>query len=338
MDANHEAADLVEKGESGAFSMKQRTEPPSPTSTDLSSQAMIIHKSSVSPVVEQCPEGYPRLAALLDSDENFMLYRRFGFLQARILLNKQDELRELEKDLDRMDKVDQKNSPGVLRSREKDDALSGRRKKLLADIEERFKDYAQLLAAAREMASFNRPPARDYSSVKYYFDEEAPLCNVESYIYCKEDIISLKPGRENAWLDAVVEKGLQKLSCRLTRYLFSSPDLCQKTDPQETGIILYSRVAIDFVVSLIITMMILALLIVPIYVLWHLTRIVQTGRTVSIIIGVLLVATLVFSGALSLFTRAKRHEILASAAAYCAVLVVFIGNVGQFTQTQSAGG
>jgi len=46
------------------------------------------------------------------------------------------------------------------------------------------------------------------------------------------------------------------------------------------------------------------------------TRIAQTGRTTSIIIGVLLVATLVFSAALSLLTRAKRHEILASAAAY----------------------
>jgi hypothetical protein len=31
----------------------------------------------------------PRLAALLDSDENFMLYRRFGYLQARLLLHKQ---------------------------------------------------------------------------------------------------------------------------------------------------------------------------------------------------------------------------------------------------------
>jgi hypothetical protein len=97
--------------------------------------------SSNTEVVENCPEGYPRLAALLDSDEKFMLYRRFGFLQARVLLNKQDELRELEKDLDRLDKVDQANDPSLLKSREKDDAASGRRKKLLSDIEEKFKEY-----------------------------------------------------------------------------------------------------------------------------------------------------------------------------------------------------
>jgi len=54
-------------------------------------------------------------------------------------------------------------------------------------------------------------------SVRSYFDEEAPLCNLESYIYCKEDIITLKPGRENAWLDAVVENILQKISCKFVR-------------------------------------------------------------------------------------------------------------------------
>lgn len=96
-------------------------------------------------VVEHCPEGYPRLAALLDSDEKFMIYRRFGFLQARLLLNKQDELRELEKDLDRLDKVDERKDPSLLKSREKDDAANGRRKKLLYDIEEKFKEYGHLI-------------------------------------------------------------------------------------------------------------------------------------------------------------------------------------------------
>ena len=77
----------------------------------------------------------------------------------------------------------------------------------------------QLLTAARDLASFNRPPARDYLSVKSYFDEETPLCNIESYIYHKEDLISLKPGRENAWLDVAVEKILQKLPYKLIRVI-----------------------------------------------------------------------------------------------------------------------
>jgi hypothetical protein len=91
--------------------------------------------------VETCPEGYPRLAAFLDSDENFMLYRRFGFLQARLLLYKQDELKMLEDELDSMDRKDKRENPRWLKSHRKDDAKSGERKKLLCKIEEKFTEY-----------------------------------------------------------------------------------------------------------------------------------------------------------------------------------------------------
>jgi hypothetical protein len=91
--------------------------------------------------VDACPEGYPRLAAFLGSAENAMLYRRFGFLQARVLLNKQDEIRELEADLDHMDSVDAVDSPNMLRSRENDDAANGERRIILRKIELKFKEY-----------------------------------------------------------------------------------------------------------------------------------------------------------------------------------------------------
>jgi hypothetical protein len=43
-----------------------------------------------------------------------------------------------------MDKIDQKEDPSLLRSREKDNASNGRRKKLLSDSEEKFKEYGCL--------------------------------------------------------------------------------------------------------------------------------------------------------------------------------------------------
>jgi len=45
--------------------------------------------------------------------------------------------------------------------------------------------------------------------VKAYFDEEDPLVKPESYIFRKEDVITLKPGREQAWLDTFVVQFLQ---------------------------------------------------------------------------------------------------------------------------------
>ena len=57
-------------------------------------------------------------------------------------------------------------------------------------------------------------------------------------------------------------------------------------------------------------------------------RLTSLGNTQSMFsaIGVLIIFTLLFSAAMSLLTKAKRHELFAASAAYCAVLVVFITN------------
>jgi hypothetical protein len=96
--------------------------------------------------VESCPEGYPHLAAFLDSDENFMQYRRFGYLQSRLLLYKQDELRSLEEELDCLDKEDDDNimMKRYLKSRDLDAKRGGERIELLQKIETKFKEYGKL--------------------------------------------------------------------------------------------------------------------------------------------------------------------------------------------------
>ena len=65
--------------------------------------------------------------------------------------------------------------------------------------------------------------------------------------------------------------------------------------------------------------MIVALLIVPIYLLYNLVKDTDgklDDHATGVCIAILLVCTLLFSAVLSVFTRAKRHEILGAAAAY----------------------
>jgi hypothetical protein len=65
--------------------------------------------------------------------------------------------------------------------------------------------------------------------------------------------------------------------------------------------------------------MIVALLIVPIYLLYILVKDTDgklDDHATGVCIAILLVCTLLFSAVLSVFTRAKRHEILGAAAAY----------------------
>ncbi|KAF1353285.1 hypothetical protein BDV97DRAFT_111825 [Delphinella strobiligena] len=53
--------------------------------------------------VESRRQGYPRLAAFVNSDKDFVVFRGFGELQARILLYKQDEIVLLEERLHSVD-------------------------------------------------------------------------------------------------------------------------------------------------------------------------------------------------------------------------------------------
>jgi hypothetical protein len=118
------------------------------------------------------------------------------------------------------------------------------------------------------------------------------------------------------------------------QYLFCSNETKQKTisiekpekEPEDREVY-YTRSRINSLVLCIITTMILILLIVPVYILWNLVNKTADNHTDAVCIGVLLVFTLAFSAILSLFTRARRHEIFGAAAAYCAVLVVFFGNL-----------
>ncbi len=87
----------------------------------------------------------------MDSDDNFMIYRRFGFLYSRLLLDKQDELRRIEWDLDSIDKRDANGSQRArkcLQSRSKDDSINdvndaNTRRALLQKAERKLYTYGE---------------------------------------------------------------------------------------------------------------------------------------------------------------------------------------------------
>jgi len=178
--------------------------------------------------VEQCEHDYHYLATFLDSDENFMIYRRFGFLHARLLLQKQDELRMMEAELDRMDQNDKFNNVDALKCRMIDEGRvqhGETRKALLNRMQETVLVYDELLLKSQQLAAANRPPQRDYNSVANFIRHKKPLLEGDDdFIYNKEDLITLRPGRESAWLDAAVEKILKfKLLPRnAVKYIFCS--------------------------------------------------------------------------------------------------------------------
>jgi hypothetical protein len=75
-----------------------------------------------------------------------MVYRRFGYLQARLLLEKQERLRLLEEKLDSLDKqqtLDEEDELALC-TMDLNPDLKVERGKLMADVEKGFNEYGKL--------------------------------------------------------------------------------------------------------------------------------------------------------------------------------------------------
>lgn len=98
-------------------------------------------------IVDDHPKGYPQLAAFVNSDENFLIARKYGFLRSRVLLYRQDELSVLERDLIRLDADDKENREFALHSRKRDEETDEdpvySRKVLIQKIDDKLKEYGQ---------------------------------------------------------------------------------------------------------------------------------------------------------------------------------------------------
>lgn len=98
-------------------------------------------------VVDDHPAGYPQLAAFVNSDDNFLIARKYGFLRSRVLLYRQDELSVLEKELIALDDDDRVNRALALQSRKHDEETDKdpvySRKVLMKKIDDKLKEYGK---------------------------------------------------------------------------------------------------------------------------------------------------------------------------------------------------
>ena len=92
-------------------------------------------------IVEDFRPGYPRYSALIGSNDSFQICRRFSILRTRLLLEKQDRLSLLEKELERLDK--EEIAPLFLGSIRFDRNIE--RLQVLSDIDTALADYGTLL-------------------------------------------------------------------------------------------------------------------------------------------------------------------------------------------------
>lgn len=185
--------------------------------------------AKIEPAVESVPRGYPRLAAFLDSDEAFSIFRRFGYVSSRLLLEKQDDMRRLEEELMRIDENDRQTYSRWLVTREEE----GRRD-VLIQLEAKYHEYgtckashkrslqeltlfpAKLIRTVQQMMALERPATSDFESVRNFVSDRKPVVSSESnWIYRKSDVVTLRPHRDQAWLRRGIKRTVRALHCRL---------------------------------------------------------------------------------------------------------------------------
>jgi hypothetical protein len=176
-------------------------------------------------VVEDCPNGYPRLSAFLSSDYSFSCYRGFGYLHSRVLLGLQDRIVALERELDQKDDDDHTcDRRNRLESRARDAQIARRegeersRDDILEDIRETLVKYDEMLVRSRDLVAFQKPSNRDYESVRNWFGNNKPLVEKEqAFVKHREDVITLHSGREWSGFDGAIESLLLKFDSKLIR-------------------------------------------------------------------------------------------------------------------------
>ncbi|KAI9766006.1 MAG: hypothetical protein M1840_007013 [Geoglossum simile] len=254
----------------------KKSGPQSPSTKNLSQVVPNIK----SPVDDE-PLGYPRLAAFIDSDPNFMICRCFGTLHTRLLLYRQDELATLETRLARLDSEDSLTEDGLRRlaSRDLDEEV---RQDLIDEIEKKLKAYDDLVLRCQSLNAMGAPTARNISSLAAWVDNEKPLCKEEmEFVHYRADLVTLAAGKEDGWLNGLLAYCVASIPCGFLRRLFSSEEQRQKTDNRYLHYVSSER--LDLLTAVLLVFVVALFLIFPVTISGKTERVTPAIATIGAI-------------------------------------------------------
>ncbi len=115
----------------------------------------------ISFIDEDYPQGWPRLAAFINSSSTFAIWRRFGTAHNRVLLHLQATITRLEQQLEELDKADAENPKRLYRLRRNEwrEGWDTAQKDILEQMHRKQVDYG------------NRPPKHYWQRLRIRTEE-----------------------------------------------------------------------------------------------------------------------------------------------------------------------
>ncbi|MCJ1350419.1 MAG: hypothetical protein MMC33_000400 [Icmadophila ericetorum] len=258
-------------------------------------------------------KGYKIFSKVVASDNDFFLVRRFGNLNARVILSLQDQLSQLEEDLAALD--------NQFSSQDYEDLNNGsfrrepkpERAELINNIYLKLKDCNQFLLTCSQLRERPKAGKKEIENIENWFwgNPGAILEEESNYIKHSDDLMTIVP-KEKSPLRRVLErnKSFQLLG------LFNAA-LADQTFFDPKVIRYQSDARIEKFVTIIVIISGIVMLIAPLWILEFVS-----GRRVQL--EVITGFVVVFLVLIASVTHAQPSESLAATAGYAAVLMVFL--------------
>ncbi|KAG4428621.1 hypothetical protein IFR05_015895 [Cadophora sp. M221] len=277
-------------------------------------------------------KGYPQLAAFVDSNDTFANYRRFGRLSTRLLLHMQNDLNDLEKKLDALDKkyAQDERMQYMLRGFEISGGQDNEYKELCADIQRKYIEYeADVLLKDASIRALGKAPRRNHMANFAWMQNKKALCEEKrDFLNHPDDFVSIS-GHSGRRIEDFIQSWLDNRGPNffIKRFLKTAEER-RKTDSEYVDH--YSKQRLAFLAILLRVVVVAALFLTPVFILF----LVSTNRAVMAVTA--LVFVLAFTVVVSFMTEAKVQEVFFGTSAYAAVIIMFLSNINQSGPVQAA--
>lgn len=162
------------------------------------------------------------MAAYINSDVNFTMYRKFGTLRSRVLLHRQDELNKLEKRLNALDLRDNVGDDFRIQCITYDREKDTQRTDLIDEIDSKLEHYGnctwyisrgvmltpkdEMVFRAQRLQSIGPPTKRNHRSLfNWIWNQQALEPSEQDFIFRQDDFVSLANGQDNSWIEGRIE-------------------------------------------------------------------------------------------------------------------------------------
>jgi len=277
--------------------------------------------------VDDYPKGYPQLAAFANSDDTFANVRRFGRLSYRLLAHLQNDLTEMEKKLDELDKQDaaDKTMERRLRGYEHFSGWNDEQRKLVANILATYSQYADIVLKDAGLRAFGKCPPRNTKALFTWVWNRKPLAigaGKSDFIFYPDDFVSLAGQSQNDRpFENFIESFLESHYHPLSKRAFQTDAEVRKTNDKFVDH--YSSRKVKILANALEVSVAVIILLIPVFLLF----LVKMSKPMMAVVAS--VFLLLFSVVVSSVTGAKVQEVFFGTAAYAAVVIMFLGNLNQ---------